>query len=985
MNCDSSSIGVVDFDSNKNKNGIFRYIPNNLIASYSLDNYITPLSGCVSRTTSITAATTSDITKVVTIDGTVSSDFNNCRFAMKIGEDSFGCVACDFGFSGQVVQDKDKQGNFIKNCLTIEECERSTFYNGLGGLPNQSLSSTYYLMPFDFFASCHKCSNNKIPTISILKNQISSSISNSKGVSKFIYPFAFASGSTSDIGTEIGTTGTVTSCQTNGMGKIGLSNCGMMQYFPDLPIVQFIVEEGNINSDANPYCIACKPGYKPTMSGSSDNIFAIAECAAIENCNTQDSSTFNKCDICSGQFSLKYDSTAQNKLTNGLECVSSGQENCLVYDTNLTHCVKCTKGYFLNIDYICDSVNAYQCEDYGYYTKDRLEVTTNYSLTGHGCNRCAGDMISMRFTDIFSTCIMSQSLKPGSNASSTFLITNCSFYGVNDQNEIICAECNEISISSESRKHCFIIPNSLENCRMVSNTSQENNIKCSICEDFYYKDDFDYCISGNILYCVQYNSSTDCSQCQPGYFRTQVEDGRIICMKPNSQPCKNYDISSALIGNLKCNLCESNYYYTSSSEHGNFPLTDCLTIPAIDNCLEYENDGGILNSALSCTKCEPLYYVLTALRCSQRTKQNIPFCLTMSVTEDKCGTCSLGYYVNEDGDCELYPSGVINCIQYKDETECSKCEKNYYLLNNECIRSKRLVKDCSYYDGDGLCSECRNGFFLSNRECQLGEAINCKTFKNKGECETCPDGYGLIPDNDNLSCIEIKIDNCNIPDVNSKGPNFKCSQCDVGFYVNSDFTCTAVPSQIEYCGIYESESTCQLCFNNYVLVSNKKKCVLSNTIENFIDNNCLNSYISPEPICNVCNFGYYFEVPTEKLLIDSSTDTIASKTTPNRTFASQGRQAYAKVGLLQDELENQLNNKCISCPDNSDNSCAICYPKNPSFCVLCNTGYTHESDGTCTLTDPLPPPPEEESVQILNTFRVLIWSIMLASILRVLE
>lgn len=740
MECDSSSIGVVDFDSNNDKNGIFRYIPNSLVSSYSLDNYITPLSGCVSLTTSINAPTSADTTKVVTIDGTIESDFNNCRFVMKIGTDSYGCVACKFGFSGQVVQDKDKQGNFIKNCLAIDSCERSSFYNGLGALQNQSLSTTYYRMPLDFYASCHKCSDNKVPTISILKDQIESSITNSKGIAKFIYPFAFASATTSDKGIDVGSTGIVTSCQSNGMGKIGLTNCGMMQYFPDQPIVQFQVSVDSINTEANPVCIACKPGYKPTMSSNSENAFAVAVCTAIENCETQESTTFNKCDLCAGEFSLKYDVTAPNQLTRGLECVNSGQENCLVYDSNLAQCIKCAHGFFLNIDNICDSVSAYQCEEYGYYTKDSLKVATNYSLKGHGCNKCAGDMISMRFPNIFSTCVSSQSLKPGSNATSTFLITNCSFYGVNDQNEIICSQCNEISISSESRKHCFIIPNSLENCLLVSDTSQTDNVRCSICQDYFFKDDFDYCISGTIQNCVKYNSASDCAECREGYFRTQVKDGRIICIRPNSQPCKEYDVSSALIGNLKCNLCESNFYYTSSAEYGNFPLTDCLPIPAITNCVEYQNTGGILNSTLSCTKCEPLYYVLTALKCAQRVKQNIPHCLEMSITEDKCGSCSTGYFVNTDGDCELYPSGVINCIEYADEKNCAKCEKNYYLINNECIRSKRLVKDCTYYSNDGVCLECRSGFFLSGIECQLGDAINCKTFKNRSECETCPDG-----------------------------------------------------------------------------------------------------------------------------------------------------------------------------------------------------------------------------------------------------
>lgn len=228
-----------------------------------------------------------------------------------------------------------------------------------------------------------------------------------------------------------------------------------------------------------------------------------------------------------------------------------------------------------------------------------------------------------------------------------------------------------------------------------------------------------------------------------------------------------------------------------------------------------------------------------------------------------------------------------------------------------------------------------------------------------------------------MSCIEIKIDNCSVPDVNSRGPDFKCIQCDVGFYVNSTFTCTAVPSQIEYCGIYESESTCQLCFNNYVLVSNKKKCILSNTIENFIDKNCLNSYISPEPICNLCDVGYYFEVPNDKLLLNPQNDQIATRASTGLLSPGSGREVFAKVGLLQDQLEEQLSNKCVACPNNQEGACIMCYPKNPSFCMMCNSGYTHDSDGTCTLTEPKPPVEEPELARVLSAVFALAFILMM--------
>ena len=192
----------------------------------------------------------------------------------------------------------------------------------------------------------------------------------------------------------------------------------------------------------------------------------------------------------------------------------------------------------------------------------------------------------------------------------------------------------------------------------------------------------------------------------------------------------------------------------------------------------------------------------------------------------------------------------------------------------------------------------------------------------------------------------------------------------MGFYVNEDFTCTAVPSQIEYCGIYDTSNTCKLCFNNYVLVSNKKKCVLSTSIEDYIDKNCLNSFISPEPICNLCQQGYYFQVPTEKLLIKSTDTQIA-----NRVLESNGNEPLAKVGLVIDELNDQIANPCVACP-NINEGCTMCYPKNPSFCLLCQEGYTHDSDGTCTLTEPLPPPPPDNGVGVLQIGWVLLVALL---------
>ena len=134
---------------------------------------------------------------------------------------------------------------------------------------------------------------------------------------------------------------------------------------------------------------------------------------------------------------------------------------------------------------------------------------------------------------------------------------------------------------------------------------------------------------------------------------------------------------------------------------------------------------------------------------------------------------------------------------------------------------------------------------------------------------------------------------------------------------------------------------------------------MSNTIEDYIDRNCLNSFISPEPICNVCQLGFYFQVPEDKMLISPKSE--------ERVLAADGNSARAKTALLKNELEGQTDNQCVACPNSGEGGCAVCYPKNPEFCSMCSSGYTHDSNGTCELTEPKPPAPPDIHVMTLRS------------------
>lgn len=95
--------------------------------------------------------------------------------------------------------------------------------------------------------------------------------------------------------------------------------------------------------------------------------------------------------------------------------------------------------------------------------------------------------------------------------------------------------------------------------------------------------------------------------------------------------------------------------------------------------------------------------------------------------------------------------------------------------------------------------------------------------------------------------------------------------------------------------------------------------------------------------------GYYFAIEEGvKLNTDSQLGSSKADTGENNVQSVPSN----KSGLLIDEFENSIKKGCVQCPIvNGIKSCALCYPKNPEFCLLCNSGFTHDSDGKCTQTE----------------------------------
>lgn len=73
----------------------------------------------------------------------------------------------------------------------------------------------------------------------------------------------------------------------------------------------YLVSETGVYSyttSANPICVACKPGFKPTLNNSKN--YAINNCTEIKNC--ANSNSFNTCELCKFGYALDIDSNGES-------------------------------------------------------------------------------------------------------------------------------------------------------------------------------------------------------------------------------------------------------------------------------------------------------------------------------------------------------------------------------------------------------------------------------------------------------------------------------------------------------------------------------------------------------------------------------------------------------------------------------------------------------------------------------------------------
>lgn len=222
--CAPSQIGV-NIPS-FNQSNFYRIVSEQImnIYPYSESNVLSTIQSCVSRSGVTSGITMNTQTLVGSITANIQVTFVNCRIAGLIGTSNrYGCLSCQFGFTGQIVKDLNSKGYVIDRCAPMADCVTTYFAYGLGSQPNQLFTNS---PPLDFFASCHKCTDStKIPTfprtmqaITAVTPNIPAGYFGSYNVptDQVALPYAIAN-----------PTGKSIQCQAPGLGMTVVSNCSI--------------------------------------------------------------------------------------------------------------------------------------------------------------------------------------------------------------------------------------------------------------------------------------------------------------------------------------------------------------------------------------------------------------------------------------------------------------------------------------------------------------------------------------------------------------------------------------------------------------------------------------------------------------------------------------------------------------------------------------------------------------------------------------
>ena len=184
---------------------------------------------------------------------------------------------------------------------------------------------------------------------------------------------------------------------------------------------------------------------------------------------------------------------------------------------------------------------------------------------------------------------------------------------------------------------------------------------------------------------------------------------------------------------------------------------------------------------------------------------------------------------------------------------CRTCKNGYYLDPATLVCTQGTKDYClTYQESANVCKTCLNKFYLDNSvpggECKPHDELYlCDQYSSskKNTCSTCKTSAFLFAINN--ACVPV----VHIPHCNRYSDVDKCSNCDLHYFLNAQFTCTLIPINL-FCLKVDANMNCLLCHNNYVLENGKCK-IFDDELLFFCDSHNLDGLISPARLqCNYC-------------------------------------------------------------------------------------------------------------------------------------
>ena len=474
-------------------------------------------------------------------------------------------------------------------------------------------------------------------------------------------------------------------------------------YKPNISIVDQFVENlynfslnlsdlGKISPliDTQQYCLFYNDTQQICLKCQTNYTLLNGECVCYDrNCKTCSSSLYGACTECHVGYALSTDNTCRCKIN-----------HCLLCDDHI--CNVCERGYILS--------------EFG----TSCEFSYDYK-NGEYCNDIHCDIC---MNDLDGSCLK---CKDGYNLINGVCSLNPSL-GYYFQSKMLCPE-NYFSVGEGCNKICLGA-----NCNFVEHpiysTCESNCIYCiqGILFDTLNCNMSEFCYDDKCTKCRS-NEIGMCDRCEIGY---KLRYGRCEqkCDDPN---CLNCDYTS----NGSCNWCKKGYILIegkchiknesiSYQEMVNIYELEIINL-ARENNITYLGNGDfevyIENETMLIDYTELMNYNYDK---KYNKLCNVKNCKSCLVDNPKyCMTC-LTNYTNRNGFC--VKCEIAHCGLCLAENECNRCEENYALIKNQCIKNINIEKIpfCLTYNNEE-CLQCEDNYILDNERCTLNDIYKQNT------------------------------------------------------------------------------------------------------------------------------------------------------------------------------------------------------------------------------------------------------------------